>query len=228
MPAIYIETCYLKEILATIPELPPLNWLITDLECYDHCGWPGSEKWAKTELFLTDDELRRDIYLRNMQIIWGVFSAIPTEYSKEDIYQYPLPKSQTPYYMSNHIVPQHPLSMLELYADDGSAILVSAREPALLEPLYHLPYKVRDEEAYNQQLNSRLRRIQDMLRAQVPDVSPLVANEVQWNVWRKLFMRNNFHVDDDRLRAAVMDEYRIQIQPGQTYRTTFWDPYIQE
>lgn len=228
MPAIYIDTCYLKDILAAIPELPPHNWLITDLECYDYCGWPGSEKWAKTELFLTDDELRRDINLRNMQIIWGVFSAIPIEYSKEDIYKYPLPKSQTPYYMSSRIVPQHPLSVLELYADDGSATLVSAHDPALLQPLYRLPYQTRDEEADNQRLNSHLRRIQDMLRAQVPDVPPLVANEVQWNVWRKLFMQNSFPVDDDRLRAAVMREYNIQIRPGQSFRTTFWDPYTQE
>lgn len=68
MPSIYIETCFLKDILAAIPELPPHNWLITDLECYDNSGWDGCEKWAKTELFLTDEELRRDINLRNMQM----------------------------------------------------------------------------------------------------------------------------------------------------------------
>ena len=120
MPCVYIETGVFKEILAALPELPPHNWLITDLDCFDYCGWEGCEKWAKQNLFLTDEELRRDINLRNMQMIWGVFSAIPAKYTKEDIYQYPLPESMTPHYLSNKIVPQHPLAFLELYADDGS------------------------------------------------------------------------------------------------------------
>ena len=169
MPAIYIDTCYLKDILAALPKLPPHNWLITDLECYDYCGWAGSERWAETELFLTDDELRRDINLRNMQIIWGVFSATPTDHSKEEIYKYPLPESENPYYMSNRIVSQHPLAVLELYVDDGSFTFVSAHDSALLQLLYNLPYKIHDEQADNQRLNSQLRRIQDMLRTQVPD-----------------------------------------------------------
>lgn len=228
MPAIYIDTCYLKDILAAVPKLPPHNWLITGLECYDYCGWAGCEKWAESELLLTDDELRRDIDLRNMQIIWGVFSAIPIEYSKNDIYKYPLPESQTSYYMSSRIVPQHPLSVFELYVDDGSFTLASARDPALLQPFYRLPYQTHDEEVDNQRLNFQLRRIQDMLRAQVPEVSPLVANEVQWNIWWKLFQGKSALVSDDTLRAAVMCEYNIQIQPGCSFRTTFWDPYTQE
>lgn len=90
MPCVYVETSRFKDILAFLPELPPHNWLITDLECYDSCGWDGCEKWAERELFLTYEELRQDINLRDMQIIWGVFSTIPAEYTKEDIYRYPL------------------------------------------------------------------------------------------------------------------------------------------
>ena len=228
MPCVYVETSQFKDILAALPELPPRNWLITDLECYDNQGWDGCEKWTERELFLTDEEFRRDVNLRNMQIIWGVFSAIPAEYCKEDIYKYPLPESENPRYMSNRIVPQHSLAILELYADDGWFTFVSAHDASLLEPLYHLPYKVRDEEADNKIMNAKLRRIQDTLRKEAPDVSSAVANEVQWKVWWALFKDKDDVVDDATLHTTVMKEYRKQLLPGRNYRTTYWDPYTQE
>ena len=227
MPCVFVETSQFKDILAALPELPPHNWLITDLECYDNQGWDGCEKWAERELFLTDEELRRDINLRNMQIIWGVFSAIPAEYSKEDTYQYPLPEAETPRYGANMIIPQHPLSFLELYADDGCFTFVSSHDSSLLEPLYQLPYRVRDEEASNKIMNAQLRRIQDMLRKEVPDVSPEAANEVQWKVWHALFKDSDLVVDDTKLHAAVMKGYYTRLLPGQHYGT-YWDPYTQE
>lgn len=228
MPCVCMETSNFKDILAALPELPPHNWLITDLDCLDYCGWDGCEKWAKRELFLTDEEFRRDVDLRDMQFIWGVFSAIPAEYSKEEIYQYPLPESETPRYMSSRIVPQHPLALFELYADDGWFTLVSSPNASVLEPLYRLPYKVRDEEAYNKVMNAQLRRIQDVLRKEVPDVSPEIANEVQWKVWRVLFMDKDGIVNVADLRSAVLTEYQKQLGPGQKCQTTYWDPYIQE
>jgi hypothetical protein len=228
MPCVYVETSHFKDILAVLPELPPHNWLITDLECYDNRGWDGSERWAERELLLTDEELRQDVNLRNMQIIWGVFSAIPAEYTKEYIYKYPLPESENPRYASNKIVPQHPLAFLELYADDGWFTYVSSHDKALLEALYQLPYKVRDEEADNKIMNAQLCRIQDTLRKEVPDVSPEVANEVQWKVWWALFKDKPDDVDDAVLHTAVMKEYHVQILPGRNYRTTYWDPYTQE
>ncbi len=228
MPCVYIETSQFKDILAALPELPPHNWLITDLECYDYCGWDGCEKWSERELFLTDEELRRDVNLRNMQIIWGVFSAIPAEYSKEDIFKHSLPVSENPRYMSSRIVPQHPLAFLELYADDGSFTFVSSYDSSLLELLYKLPYKVHNEEASNKLMNAQLRRIQDVLHQEVPDVSPEVANEVQWKVWHALFKDNDSIVNDAKLYSAVMKEYNTQLLPERNYRTTYWDPYTQE
>ena len=228
MPCIYVETSQFKDILAALPELPPHNWLITDLECYDNRGWDGCEKWAERELFLTDEELRRDVNLRNMQIIWGVFSAIPAKYSKEDIYKYPLPESENPRYMGNKIVPQHPLAIVELYADDGWFTFVSAHDTSLLEPLYRLPIKVRNEETSNRVMNAQLRRIQDMLRKEVPDVSLEVANEVQWKVWHALFKGNDSMIDDAKLYSTVIKEYHIQVLAGHNYRTTYWNPYTQE
>lgn len=228
MPCVYIETSRLKDILNALPELPPHNWLITDLECYDYCGWDGCKKWAERELLLTDEELRRDINLRNMQIIWGVFSAIPAEYAIEDICKYPLPESESPRYASNSIVPQHPLAFLELYADDGCFTYVCSHDASLLEPLYQLPYKVRNEEADNKVMNAQLRRIQDTLRKEFSDVWPEVANGVQWKVWWALFKNTTDVVDDAKLYTAVMKEYHAQLLPDRNYRTTYWDPYTQD
>lgn len=228
MPCVFVETSYFKDILAALPELPAHNWLITDLECYDTRGWDGSEKWAERELLLTDEEFRRDVNLRDMQIIWGVFSAIPVEYSKADIYKHALPESQNPRYMSNRIVPQHPLAILELYADDGWFTLVSAHDASVLEPLYKLPYKTRNEEADNKVMNAQLRRIQDILHKEVSDVSPEVADKVQWKVWRALFKGKGGVVGDEKLKSAVMREYNIQVLPGRNYRPPFWDSYAKE
>lgn len=134
MPAIKIDTSRLKEVLHALPELPPHNWLITELDCLDYCGWEGCEKWAKYELFLTDTELKRDVDLRNMQIIWGVFSAIPATYTKEEIDAYERPTVDAP----NHILPQHPLAVLEICVCDGWYLLVSSENEKMLEPLYKL------------------------------------------------------------------------------------------
>ena len=96
MPCVFLETSHFKEILASLPELPPHNWLITDLDCCDYCGWDGCEKWAERELFLTDEELLHDINLRNMQMIWGVFSAIPPNTPKRISTNIPSPKQRIP------------------------------------------------------------------------------------------------------------------------------------
>lgn len=228
MACVSVDTCQFKGILAALPELPPHNWLITDLECYDTNGWDGCEKWAQRELFLTDEAFRRDVKKRDMQFIWGVFSAIPAGYSEAEIRRYPLPETETPRYMANSILPQHPLAILELYAQDGGLTFVSAREPSLLEPLYRLPCEVRDEEADNRVMNAQLRRIQDILRQAVPEVSPQIADAVQWQVWWALFREKTGNVSDWFLRQAVMAEYRAQVRSPSRFPSVYWDPYAQK
>lgn len=228
MPAVWLDTSHLKEILASLPELPPHNWLISGLECYDDCGWDGCEKWAKTELFLSDEVLLRDVNQRNMQIIWGVFSAIPQEYSWEEIRKYPAPETETAWYLCDHIQPQHPLALLELYVDDGCCVIASARDASLLQPLYNLPYHARDEEADNRKVNAQLRRIRDMLRKGAGDVSAEVANQIQWKVWHSLFKGAEKHVEDSDLYQAVMTAYHTQDPQMRTYGNTVWDPYEQK
>ena len=129
--------------------------------------------------------------------------------------------------MSNRIVPQHPLAFLEFYFDDGWFMYASAHDADLLKPLYKLPYKIRDEEKSNQKMNAQLRRIQDILRKEVPGVSAEAANEVQWSVWRSLFYNKDEAVDDVKLHGAVIQEYQHQLAHEIKYKTTFWDPYLQ-
>ena len=77
-------------------------------------------------------------------------------------------------------------------------------------------------------MNAQLRRIQDVLRKEVPDVLPEVANEVQWKIWWALFKDNDAVVDDGKLNSAVMKEYHMQKGSQRKYRYTFWDPYLQK
>lgn len=230
LPCVYVETNRLKGILGKLLELPPHNWLISDLECYDYCGWDGCEKWGEQTLFLSDEELRHDVEERDMQIIWGVFSAIPKAYSREEVFKYSLPKSENPYYMSNQIAPQHPLAFLELYVDDGDFTFVSSSDSALLKPLYRLHYNVHDEEAENRIMNAQLRHIQDILRKEVPELSPEAANEVQWNVWHSVFKGKTVDICDHELRSYIMEAYCREMHNSHSnaYHRTLWDPYLQE
>ncbi len=227
MPCVMLKTCYMEDVLETL-ELPPCNWLITGLECYDDQGWEDSEKWGEEKLFLSDAQLRYDVNLRNMPFIWGTFSAIPHHISKEEIEKHPLPETPTSYYMSSHIVPRHPQAILELYLEDGSDTYVASQDEALLKPLYRLPYKPIDAEAQNQLLNAQLRRIQDCLRRQVPEVSEKIANEVQWAVWHKIFRNKKTPISDFRLSFAVMTAYCREWRSPRKYSTPFWDPYLQK
>lgn len=130
--------------------------------------------------------------------------------------------------MANSILPQHPLAILELYAQDGGLTFVSAREASLLEPLYRLDGAVRDEEADNRVMNAQLRRIQDVLRQAVPEVSPQIADAVQWRVWWALFREKTGNVSDWFLRQAVMAEYRAQVRSPSRFPSVYWDPYTQK
>lgn len=227
MPAVFIDGCsHLKEVLHSLPDLPPHNWLISELTCYDYCGWEGCEKWAEETLFLPDNTLRHDIDGRDPQIIWGVFSALPIGATKEEAHTQTLPwLDGNSDYMKNHILPQHPLAFLEIAVFDSSYTIVSARDVWLLKPLYALPYAVRDEEASNQKMNADLRRIQTALRSIVPHVTEEQANEVQWNCWRSLFRDAGGPVDDGELFSAVRNAFGWVLTAGYQCRYSLWNPF---
>lgn len=230
MPALFIDSCsQLKAILEKSDSLPPHNWLISYLECYDTIGWEGCEKWEKQSFILTDEELKKDIYLRDMQFIWGVFSAIPEKYSSHVIEKYALPELENPNYMANHISPQHPLAFLEISIWDGSYTYICAHDEKFLKAFMDLPYRVIDAEEDNQTMNTNLRRIQDILRDMIPNVSDVVANDVQWECWHTLFSKEKIkeEITDERIRKAIKVAYKRISTEGYRFRYSYWNPYTQ-
>ena len=231
MSALFIDSCsQLKSILEKSEFLSPHNWLISNLECYDTTGWEGCEKWEKQSLILTDEELKNDIYLRDMQFIWGVFSAIPKDYSRQDIEKYSFPELENPNYMANHINPQHPLAFLEISVWDGSYTYICAHDENLLKPFNDVPYRVIDAEEDNKVMNRNLCRIQDILRNMIPGVSEVVANDVQWECWHTLFPEKKRKEDfsDEKIKRVIKAAYKKVSAEGYRFRYTYWNPYSQK
>lgn len=51
MPAVWLDTSYLKEILASLTELPLHNWLTSGLESYDYCSWTAVKNGQRPNCF---------------------------------------------------------------------------------------------------------------------------------------------------------------------------------
>ena len=153
MAAIFIERGgWLREILELLGARNwDCQWLITGLECYDTCGWQGCEKWGQKTLLLSNQVFLRDVEERDMQFVWGIFSAIPSRYTEEEIFAHPLPDFQDEtgrsLYLRDRLLPQHPLAFLEILSEDSTSITVSAPEQAPLQPLYNLDCWTEDAEA---------------------------------------------------------------------------------
>ena len=231
MSALFIDSCsQLKSILEKSEFLSPHNWLISNLECYDTTGWEGCEKWEKQSLILTDEELKNDIYLRDMQFIWGVFSAIPKDYSRQDIEKYSFPELENPNYMANHINPQHPLAFLEISVWDGSYTYICAHDENLLKPFKDVPYKIIDAEEDNKTMNRNLCRIQDILRNMIPDVSEIIANDIQWECWHTLFpeKKRKEEISDEKIKMVIKAVYKKVSAEGYRFRYTYWNPNTQK
>lgn len=208
MPSLFIDKCsQLKAILELIDFLPPHKWLISDLTCYDNCNWDGCDKWAEEVLILTDEELKKDVYLRDMQFFWGVFSAIPEECDNNDFLCYELPFCESDNYNKLPILPQHPLAMLEINFFDASYTYITAHNADFLKPFYNLPYDVRDEEENRRIVKEQTKRIQDMINTLLPDLSGEMAEDVKWSCWLSLFRKNTSKVSDKKIAKEISKAY---------------------
>ena len=230
MPALLIDSCsQLKDILKETDTLIPHNWLISNLECYDTTGWEGCEKWARRTLILTDEELKHDVYLRDMQFIWGVFSAIPKEYERRDMEKYAYPALENISYMANRITPQHPMAFLEISVWDGSHTYICAHDKGVLQAFCKLPYDVIDLENDNRIMNRELCRIQDTLHHLIPSVSDAVANDVRWECWHALFRdKKGTEISSEKMEEVIKAVYQKASAEGYRFKYTYWNPCDQK
>ena len=145
---------YLREILRLLGASAwNCWWLVTGLECYQAQGWPGCEKWNQETPLISNEDLLRDIEARDLQFVWGIFSAIPARYTREEILSHPLPdfvdENGRSRCLREHLLAQHPLAFLEIFSEDSSTITVITPQGELLRPLYGLDCWTEDAEAQN-------------------------------------------------------------------------------
>ena len=145
---------YLREILRLLGASAwNCWWLVAGLECYQAQGWPGCEKWNQETPLLSNEDLLGDIEARDPQFVWGIFSAIPARYTREEIFSHPLPdfadENGRSCCLREHLLPQHPLAFLEIFSEDSSTVTVITPQGELLRPLYGLDCWTEDAEAQN-------------------------------------------------------------------------------
>ena len=112
------------------------NWLITDIEAYPQDEGRLDELISNNEyLFLSNDELLDILEEEDFQWIWGVFSAIPKNYTKEEVLKYELPFGDGNYdiYKEDIFVIQHPLADIEIVAFDSSLVQIVAKDDEIAE-----------------------------------------------------------------------------------------------
>ena len=145
---------YLREILQLLGASAwNCQWLVTGLECYQAYGWPGCEKWNQETPLISNEDLIRDIEAQDLQFVWGIFSAIPSRYTREEIFSHPLPdfleENGRSRCLRERLLPQHPLAFLEIFSEDSSTVTVIAPRAEILRPLWGLDCWTEDAEAHN-------------------------------------------------------------------------------
>ena len=183
---------FLREILRLLGAKDwDCQWLITGLECYDTCGWPGAEKWGQKTLLLSNEAFFHDVEERDMQFVWGLFSAIPSRYTQEEIFAHPLPdfrEAGDRSCLRVPLLPLHPLAFLEILSDDSTSITVSAPEPGALQPLYSLDCWTEDGEERNRRYLAMEAAVQDFVAARgYGKMNDHTRRNLNYHVWRSLY-----------------------------------------
>lgn len=183
---------FLREILRLLGAKDwDCQWLITGLECYDTCGWEGAEKWGQKTLLLSNEVLLYDVEARDMQFVWGLFSAIPSRYSKEEIFAHPLPDFWEGGDRSGlrvPLLPLHPLAFLEILSEDSTSITVSAQEPEVLQPLYRLDCWTEDGEESNRRFLAMEAVVKEFVAARgYGKMNDHTRRNLYYHVWHSLY-----------------------------------------
>lgn len=112
------------------------KWLISDIEAYPQDSELRKLIEEKDYLLLTTDELINYLEIEDFQWIWGVFSAIPMEYSDRDILQYELPDvSITERAFQDDAEIQHQLADIEIDCVDSAYFQIITRDEKIIEKL---------------------------------------------------------------------------------------------
>ena len=103
------------------------NWLVTDIETYF---------LDNDYLFLSTKELFDLIEKNNdPQWIWGVFSAIPNKYSKEEVLKYDFPFANNHRDLWKAAIIQHPLADIEIISYDSSFLTIVSKSDKYIDML---------------------------------------------------------------------------------------------
>lgn len=119
------------------------NWLITDIEAYPQKGLGEIDDELYSYLnendyvFISNSDLLDILEKNDFQWIWGVFSAIPVNYSKEEVLKYDLPfaEDNSDIYLDNNFVIQHPLAEIEIVAFDSSGMHIVSKDKDICDHL---------------------------------------------------------------------------------------------
>lgn len=101
------------------------NWLITEIET------STGDYFYEEYVILSNDELLDNLESKEIQWIWGTFSAIPKKYKQEEILKYNLPGVEN--IDKKEIKIQHPLAEIEIIAYDSTFVQLIAKDKTIAE-----------------------------------------------------------------------------------------------
>ena len=117
------------------------NWLVTDIDAFPHKGKYEIDESLynflkeKNYVFISNSDLLDILEKNDFQWIWGVFSAIPVNYSLDEVLKYDLPYAEDnkDIYLDDNFIIQHPLSDIEIVAFDSSGMHIVSRDEGICD-----------------------------------------------------------------------------------------------
>ena len=139
----------LSRVLCGIGGIPKgYHWLITDFEW--NIDIPSLER---DYLWWSSEELSRFQKQYDPQWIWGILCGFPPGVTLEEVLRSPLPRcsneGDAEMYFNNPISMQHPLSEIEIFAYDSSAVFLLSRRKEIVQRFREAFPLSEDLEAWN-------------------------------------------------------------------------------